>query len=43
MAAFVRGTVQDGNYSSVSEVVREALRDWRMKAGERGLISKAKV
>lgn len=43
MVAFVRSTVQNGNYSSISEVMREALRDWRMKAGERGLISKDKV
>ena len=31
MAAMVRQTVQNGAYSSVSEVVREALRDWSRK------------
>jgi putative addiction module CopG family antidote len=39
MAAFVRATMENGNYSSVSEVVREALRDWRMRAGDRGLLT----
>ncbi|MEY2926611.1 MAG: hypothetical protein RL367_1088 [Pseudomonadota bacterium] len=31
MAAMVRKTVENGAYSSVSEVVREALRDWSRK------------
>ena len=31
MAAIVRRAVADGGYASVSEVVREALRDWKMK------------
>ena len=31
LAAFVKGTVADGDYASASEVVREALRDWKMK------------
>lgn len=31
MAATVKGAVEDGDYASSSEVVREALRDWRMK------------
>ena len=36
MAAMVRQTVENGAYSSVSEVVREALRDWsRKQSGSR--------
>ncbi len=31
MAAIVRSAVAAGEYASVSEVVREALRDWKMK------------
>lgn len=31
MAAVVRGAVDGGDYASSSEVVREALRDWKMK------------
>jgi putative addiction module CopG family antidote len=31
MAAVVRGAVAGGDYASTSEVVREALRDWKMK------------
>jgi antitoxin ParD1/3/4 len=31
MAAVVKGAVADGDYASASEVVREALRDWKMK------------
>ena len=31
MAAVVRGAVAGGDYASSSEVVREALRDWKMK------------
>ena len=30
-AAVVRGAVAGGDYASTSEVVREALRDWKMK------------
>ena len=31
MAAVVRCAVEDGDYASNSEVVREAIRDWKMK------------
>lgn len=31
MAALVRGAVNEGNYASSSEVIREALRDWKTK------------
>jgi antitoxin ParD1/3/4 len=31
MAAIVKGAVEDGDYASTSEVVREALRDWKLK------------
>jgi antitoxin ParD1/3/4 len=31
MAAEIRAAVQDGDYGSVSEVVRDALRDWRLR------------
>ncbi len=31
MAAIVKGAVAGGDYASTSEVVREALRDWKMK------------
>ncbi len=31
MSAVVKGAVADGNYDSTSEVVRAALRDWKMK------------
>jgi antitoxin ParD1/3/4 len=31
MAASVRAAVDEGNYASSSEVIREALRDWKMK------------
>lgn len=31
MAALVKGAVDAGGYASTSEVVREALRDWRLK------------
>jgi antitoxin ParD1/3/4 len=31
MAALVKGAVVGGDYASSSEVVREALRDWKMK------------
>jgi antitoxin ParD1/3/4 len=32
MAASVKGAVAGGDYASASEVVREALRDWEVKA-----------
>jgi antitoxin ParD1/3/4 len=31
MAAIVKSAVEGGDYASSSEVVREALRDWKMK------------
>jgi len=31
MAGMVKGAVEGGDYASTSEVVREALRDWKMK------------
>lgn len=31
MAGLVKGAVDDGDYASSSEVIREALRDWKMK------------
>ena len=31
MAATVKGAVGDGDYASSSEVIREALRDWKRK------------
>jgi antitoxin ParD1/3/4 len=31
MAAIIRGAVEEGDYASNSEVVREALRDWKLK------------
>jgi antitoxin ParD1/3/4 len=31
MAAVVKSAVADGDYASSSEVVREALRDWKVK------------
>ena len=31
MAGFVKGAVDGGDYASSSEVIREALRDWRLK------------
>ena len=31
MASAVKGAVEDGDYASTSEVIREALRDWRSK------------
>jgi antitoxin ParD1/3/4 len=31
MASIVKMAVQGGDYASTSEVVREALRDWKMK------------
>ena len=31
IAAIVKGAVEGGDYASSSEVIREALRDWKMK------------
>ncbi len=31
LAAMINDAVATGNYASTSEVIREALRDWRMK------------
>jgi antitoxin ParD1/3/4 len=31
MASLVKSAVDEGNYASTSEVVREALRDWKLK------------
>lgn len=31
MAAIVKAAVEEGDYASTSEVVREALRDWKTK------------
>ena len=31
MASMVKGAVEQGDYASTSEVVRAALRDWKMK------------
>lgn len=31
MASAIKGAIEDGDYASSSEVVREALRDWKMK------------
>ncbi|WP_375470786.1 type II toxin-antitoxin system ParD family antitoxin [uncultured Nostoc sp.] len=31
MAAFVRDVVESGEYASSSEVIREALQDWKQK------------
>jgi antitoxin ParD1/3/4 len=35
MAALVKSAVDGGDYASTSEVVREALRDWQVKAETR--------
>lgn len=35
MAAMVRRLVESGEYASTSEVVREALRDWRLRRAQR--------
>ena len=34
MVAAVKGAVETGDYSSSSEVVRDALRDWTLKRGQ---------
>jgi antitoxin ParD1/3/4 len=31
MAVLVKGAVEEGDYASSSEVIREALRDWKLK------------
>ena len=31
MVAVVKGAVENGDYASISEVIRAALRDWKMK------------
>lgn len=31
MAALIKAAVEDGDYASNSEVIREALRDWKVK------------
>jgi antitoxin ParD1/3/4 len=31
MAGLVKGAVDEGDYASTSEVIREALRDWKLK------------
>jgi antitoxin ParD1/3/4 len=31
LAAFVREAVESGDYASTSEVIRDALRDWKLK------------
>jgi antitoxin ParD1/3/4 len=31
MAGLVKGAVEEGDYASTSEVIREALRDWKLK------------
>lgn len=31
MAGMVKNAVEEGSYASTSEVIREALRDWKMK------------
>ena len=33
MAGLVKGAIKDGGYASTSEVIREALRDWKLKRG----------
>ena len=35
MAALMREVVEAGEYASTSEVVRDALRDWRIRRDER--------
>jgi antitoxin ParD1/3/4 len=36
MAALVREAVESGEYASSSEVIRDALRDWKAKCALRG-------
>jgi len=35
MAGLVKGAVEDGDYASTSEVIREALRDWKLRRERR--------
>lgn len=35
MAAFVKAVVDEGEYASTSEVIRESLRDWKLKRAMR--------
>ena len=35
MAAMLRQAVESGEYASASEVMREALRDWKLRRAER--------
>lgn len=41
LAALVRGAIGEGDYASSSEVIRDALRDWRYKRQERAQTFKA--
>ena len=44
MARLVKGAVDEGDYASSSEVIREALRDWKMKRQLRlGQLAELKV
>ena len=36
IAALVREAVETGEYASTSEVIRDALRDWKLKRAARG-------
>jgi antitoxin ParD1/3/4 len=38
MAAMMRQAVESGEYASASEVVREALRDWKFRRAQRDQI-----
>lgn len=38
MAVMVRQAVESGEYASVSEIMREALRDWRIRRAERARV-----
>src|ERR1700722_20090986 len=44
MAGLVKGAVDEGDYASASEVIREALRDWKVKRELRlGQLSELKL
>lgn len=44
MAGLLKGAVDEGDYASTSEVIREALRDWKVKRELRlGQIAELKV
>ena len=44
MVATVKSAVDEGDYASASEVVREALRDWKLKrAMQRGALASLKA